>query len=204
MWSQTEIIYSRIRDGNDADSDEAVDKLLSVFSNQPDLPKEIYQIAMKYNEAERKNKALQLHNYNVDRSSKDDIYAMWSQTEIIKSFINDGNDTASDSAVDKLLTVFTGQPDLPKEIHKIAIMYNEAGRKDKALQLHSYNVEHSSKDNKYTMWSQVEIIKSHILEGNNAAADEAVDKLLTVFSGQQDLPKVGIMGTAPIIKPFFY
>jgi len=188
MWSQVEIVYSHVRDGNDTAADEAVDKLINVFSGQPDLPKEIYQIAMKYNEAERKDKAVGLHQYNVDHSSKDDMYTMWSQVEIIKSHILDSNNIAADETVDKLLTMFSNQSTLPKEIYQIAITYNEAGRKDRALQLHSYNVEHSSKDNKYTMWSQLEIIKSHILDGDNVAADEAVDKLLTVFSDQPTLP----------------
>jgi len=41
----------------------------------------------------------------------------------------------------------------------------------------------------YTMWSKIEIIKSYIRDANDAAADEAFDKLFTEFSGQPTLPK---------------
>jgi tetratricopeptide (TPR) repeat protein len=188
MRSQTEIVYSRLRKGDGATTDAAIDKLLSVFSDQPTLPKEIYQITERYKKLGKNDKALVLHQYSVEHFPNE-MYAMWSQVEIVYSHIRDGNEPAADAAFDKLVAVFSSQPTLPKEIYQIALKYNQSKRNDKALELHQHNAEHSSRDDMYTMWSQVEIIKSHIRDGNEPAADAGYDKLLAVFSGQPTLPK---------------
>jgi tetratricopeptide (TPR) repeat protein len=188
MRSQAEIVYSHLSKGDSATADAAIDKLLAVFSSQPTLPKEIYQVTERYKNLGRYDKALGLHQYSVEHFPNE-MYAMWSQVEIVYSHIRDGNEPAADAAFDKLLKVFSGQPTLPKEIYQIAMKYNQSKRNDKALELHRYNVEHSSKNDMYTMWSQVEIIKSYIRDANEPAADAAFDKLLKVFSGQPTLPK---------------
>jgi len=191
MWSQAEIVYSYIRDANDtAAADAAVDKLLTVFSKQPTLPKEVYQIADVYSKAGRYDKAIQLHNYNVDNFPANQ-YAMLSQVDIVYSYIRvaeDVNDTAVDAAVDKLLTIFSGQPTLPERICEVAKKLDGAKKTEKALQLHRYNVDHFPTD-KYAMWSQVEIVESYIRDANDTGADEACDKLLSLFSDQESLPK---------------
>jgi len=191
LWSQVEIVYSHIRDANDtAVADAAVDKLLTVFSKQPTLPKEVYQIADVYSKAGRYNKAIQLHNYNVD-NFPDDMYAMLSQVDIVYSYIrdaNDSNNTALEASVDKLITLFSEQPTLPERICEVAKKLDGAKKTEKALQLHRYNVDHFPAD-KYALWSQVEIIKSYIRDGNDTGADEAFDKLVTLFAGQPTLPK---------------
>jgi tetratricopeptide (TPR) repeat protein len=188
MRSQAEIVYSYLRKGDDVATDAAVDKLLSVFSDQPTLPKEIYQITERYKRLGKDDKALRLHQYSVEHFPNEK-YAMWSQVEIVYSHIRDGNEPAANAAFDKLVTVFSSQPTLPKEIYQIALKYNQSKRNDKAPKLHQYNVEHSPKDDMFTMWSQVEIIKSHIRDANEPAADAAFNKLLTVFSKQPTLPK---------------
>ena len=187
MWSQAEIVKSHIRGSDFATADAAFNKLLTVFSAQETLPKEVYQIAMRYNESRKPDKALVLHQYNVEHFPSD-MYTMWSQVEIIKSHLRDADDAAADAAVDKLLAAFSQQPALPKEIYQLAMKFRKAGKEEITFQLHQYNADHCSKDDKYTMWSQVEIIKSHIRDADDAAADAAVDKLLGVFYQQPTLP----------------
>jgi len=189
MWSQVEVVYLNINSGQNAAADTAFEKLITLFSSRPTLPKEIHQIAMRYNSLKRYDKALELHKYNAEHSSKDDMYTMWSQVEIVKSHIHNANDAAADAACDTLLDLFSEQPTLPKEVYKIADLYSKAGRNDKALDLHQYNVEHISKDDIYIMWSLVETVKSHIRNADDAAADAACDTLLSVFSEQPTLSK---------------
>jgi len=188
MWSQTEVVYLNINSGDDTAADTAFEKLVTLFSSQPTLPKEIHQIAMKYNSSERYDKALDLHQYNAEYSSKDNMYAMWSQVEIVKSRIHDANDTAADAAYDTLLSKFSNQPALSKEVYQIADLYSKAQRNNKAAALHQYNVEHLSKDDIYSMWSLVEIVKSHFRNSNDTAADAACDILLAEFSQQPAFP----------------
>ncbi|MHC4109747.1 MAG: tetratricopeptide repeat protein [Planctomycetota bacterium] len=189
MWSQVEIVKSHIRNANDAAADAACDTLLSTFSEQPTLSKEAYEIADLYSKAGRVNKAAALHQYNVEHLFKDDKYSMWSLVEIIKSHIHNANDGAADEACDILLGEFSQLPAFPTEVYQIAMRYKKSGRDEKAIELHQFNIEHSSRDDMYTMWSKVEIVKSYIRDANDAAADEAFDKLLAEFSGQPTLSK---------------
>lgn len=182
MWSQTEVVYLNINSGENTAADTAFEKLLTLFSSRQTLPKEIHQIATKYNSLKRYDKALELYQYNAEHSSKDNMYAMWSQVEMVKSHFRDANDAAVDEACDTLLDLFSEQPTLPKEIYQIADLYNKSGKNDKALDLHQSNVELISSVDKYTMWSLVEIIKSHISDPDDDAANEACDKLLAQFS----------------------
>ncbi len=263
MWSQVEVIKAHIRNGDDAGADAASDRLLAVFSQQPTLPKEVYQVAMRYGGAKRYNKALELHKYNTEHCSKDDKFTMWSQVEVIKTHIRGGEYDAAGTAYDTLLTEFSQQPTLSKEVYEVAVAYGEANRHhqavrlyehvldrwpqaehamwtqqdlaisnielgddiaaadavetlvtgyadhkdisqavyevgrryhrltryDKALPVHQYNAEHSSKDDIFTMWSQVEVVKTHIRDGNDVAAGTAFAGLLSEFSSQETLAK---------------
>ncbi len=189
MWSQVEIVYSHIRGDKAGDADAAVDKLLGVFSSQPSLPKEINQIARRYRRAGRAEKAMELRKYNVAHYPKSK-YAMWSQLQIITAHIRDGNDTAADAAAEKLLSVFSGQETLPKEIRKIANTYkNKAKRAEKAIELHRYNVDNFP-DNSDAMGSQLDVVNYYISEANDAnAAEAAAGKLLDVFSDRPGFAK---------------
>jgi tetratricopeptide (TPR) repeat protein len=185
MRSQTEIIFSYIRSANDAAADAAVKDLLNLFSKQPTLPAEIYQVARKYEEFKEYDKGSDLYQYDVE-NFPDDVHAMMSQTGIAKYYIREGNDAAADAAFYKLLTVFSKQPTLPEQIHYVARRYEDSKKYDKALELYQYNVDHFP-NNVYTMWSQVRIVRSHIRDGNYAAADAAFNRLLTLFSDQPTL-----------------
>jgi len=192
MWSQVEIAYAHIRDPNAADAavNAEVDRLLGAFSEQSSLPKEIRQVANRYNKAGNREKALQLHKYNIDNFPAD-ANAMWSQVDIFETHLADPNgSTAADAAVQKLLGVFSDNPKLPKAIRSVAKKYNASGRSDKAMELWMRNVDNSP-NNVNAMLSQMDIIYSYIdpNDGNDAAVDAAVDKLLTVFADQPTLPE---------------
>ena len=189
MWSQVEIIYSHIKEGDYVAADTAFNTLLTAFSQQPTLPKEIYQIAMRYDELNRYDKAVGLHQYNAERFSRDDMYAMWSKVEVIKSHFRKKDDAAVDAAVDSFLTAFSKQPAFPKEVYILAKRYYELERYDRTMKLHQYNAEHSSREDMYTMWSQVEVIKSHIRQKDDAAADAAFNRLITEFYQQPTISK---------------
>jgi len=207
-YEQAEAIYQQIvsdfPDSNDAleaqkqlaliyiatdrqqQADAAFDGLVASFSEHDDIAQAVWKIAKEYEESKKYDKALELHQYNVEHFSPD-MYAMWSQVEIVYSLIDSDDAAYADAAFAKLLTLFSGQPTLPKEIHQIAMKYDSSEKHEKALELYQYNVEHFSPD-MYAMWSQVEIVYS-LIDSGDAAADAACDKLIMVFSKQETLPK---------------
>ncbi len=190
MWSQVEIIYHHIRNKEDAAADAAVDKLLTVFSDQPTLPKEIYQAAMEFNRAGKEARAVQLHQYNVDTfPDYDDVYVMWSQVEIVKYHIRTGDFTATDTAYNTFLTVFFAQPTLATEICRVADMYVRAENLDKAERFYQYVLDNWL-GNEQVLWAKAGLIKLDIARGNEAAAKMAIDSLIKDFDDHADLPKV--------------
>jgi tetratricopeptide (TPR) repeat protein len=188
MWSQVEIAYANISGGDFAAADAACDKLLSLFSDQQSLPKEVYQVAGAYNKAKRSDKSAELCRYVVEKWPKSD-HALWAQRDLAMWSIDADDEFAAQAAVDKLLSDFSEHQRIAQVIHSVAQHYERAkGNLEKALELHRYNAEHFSSD-VYAMWSQVEIVYFHIRDGNDAAADNAFDKLLTAFADQPTLPK---------------
>jgi tetratricopeptide (TPR) repeat protein len=156
MWSQMNIIRYYISNGNEPAADAAFNKLITIFSQQPTLPEEVWRLAKMYSGLKRNDRAFELYQYNVEHFPKD-IHAMWSQMDIIRAYISDGNEPAADAAFNKLLTVFSQQPTLPEEVWRLAKMYSELKRDDKAFEFYQYNVEHFPKDI-HAMWSQMDII----------------------------------------------
>ncbi len=89
-------------------ADAAFNALTAGFSEHDDIAKALYQIAQDgYNRAKKYDKAVQVHQYNVEHFTSD-MYSMWSQVGIANSYISQGKDTATvDAAIDKLLSVFS-------------------------------------------------------------------------------------------------
>ncbi|MBA7648321.1 Cell division coordinator CpoB [subsurface metagenome] len=149
-------------------------------------------MANQYQGRQKHEKARQLYQYDVENFSHD-MYAMWSQVEIIYSHIREANDVAADEAFDKLLAVFSKQPTLPKEIYQIADEYGEAGRYDKADQLYQHVLDNCP-NTEHAILSQMGVAEINVLSlidsGNDTAAQEALDNLIADFNDHPGLPEV--------------
>jgi len=185
MWSQVETIYVHIRDpnGSEAVVDTEVDKLLNDFADQDSIAREVRLVGKALGRAGRGEKAMQLHEYNVE-THPGAVEAMWSQVDMFAMYVGDGNDltaedwAVADVAVEKLLSVFAGNPKLAKAIRQVGKRYNAAGRSDKAVELWGMNVDNSP-NNVDAMLSQMDLIYSYI-EGNDvndAIVDGEVDSV---------------------------
>jgi len=138
-------------------ADAAFGRLVTDFYEHTGISQAVWKIAKEYEESKKYDKALELHQYNVQQFTPDK-HAMWSQVEIVYSLIDSG-DVAADAACDKLITVFSKQETLPKEIHQVAMKYSGSGQSEKAYALHQYNVEHFPDYNGLdVIWSQSELI----------------------------------------------
>jgi tetratricopeptide (TPR) repeat protein len=189
LEAQKQLTLLYITTDSPQQADAAFDGLTTGFAEHDDIAKAIYQIAQDgYHRAKKYDKAVEIHQYNVEHFTSD-MYAMWSQVGIANSYISRGKDNATvDAAIDKLLGIFSEQPTLPTEIWKMANRCDRNGRPERALELHRYNVDYYPED-KYALWSQVQIIKSCISDADEtAAADAATNKLISVFSAQPTLP----------------
>jgi tetratricopeptide (TPR) repeat protein len=112
---------------NQHEADAALGRLVTDFYENPGISQAVWQIAKEYEQKKKYDKALELHQYNVKQFTPDK-HAMWSQVEIIYSLIESGDAAAADAACDKLITVFSEQETLPKEIHQVAMKYSGSGQ----------------------------------------------------------------------------
>jgi tetratricopeptide (TPR) repeat protein len=124
MWSQMHIAMSNIRDGNDA-AEAAIDKLLTSYAGQENITEAVFQIADKYCDTNQYEKANQLYQYVIKTwSGRGDID---SRRFVAMSHIALGDYDAA-AAIDKLLTDFSGHPDLAEAVRNIGYSYYTKAR----------------------------------------------------------------------------
>jgi len=177
--------------------DKAFEALLEAISKARPSAKDIYELAMRYRDR-WPAQAARLHRYNAEHSSKDDKYTLWSQVELAKWYIIDGNDVASQGAIDRLMGVYRDHPELGVELCKIANTYLEAlaldpndkvksGYLQKAKALYQYVLDHSSDPDVSRLWAKAGFIRLDIASGNDRQVLEQVDRLIAEYRTFEDL-----------------
>jgi len=180
--------------------DKAFEALLEAISKARPSAKDIYELAMRYRDR-WPAQAAKLHKYNAEHSSKDDKYTLWSQVEVAKRYIQDGNDVASQGAIDRLMGVYRDHPELGVELCKIANTYLEAlvldpndkvksGYLQKAKALYQYVLDHSSDPDVSRLWAKAGLIRLDIASGNDRQVLEQVDRLIAGYKAYDELAKV--------------
>jgi len=106
---------------------------------------------------------------------------LWAQADLIKSYLTQGNDTAAEAAVKKLLTNFNDNPLVARAIWDTAQYYRDLKKYENANELYQYVIDNWPKT-EHALWSQADLIKSYLTQGNDTAAEAAVEKLLTNFN----------------------
>lgn len=87
----------------------------------------IYNLGKYYIKAGRVREGLKLHQYNVDRYPHKDKYGLWSQIEIIKQGIVDGNDVEVDRQFSRMIEIYSQDPNIAKEVYQIGYLYRSQG-----------------------------------------------------------------------------
>jgi len=186
-FSKAEIM-SLIISQKDEQAKEAFDKLIADFSERPDISETVYRVAKKYEEIKKPYKAFQFHQYNVE-NFPEDIHAMWSQVEVVYFHIRDFNEPAADAACNKLLTAFSNQPTLLKEVYNVADLYNRIGRYDKSSQLYQHIIDNRS-NSENSIWAKTSMAKLNILFENETEAEKSLANLISDFNDHPDLSQL--------------
>ena len=179
MWSQMHIAMSNTRDGNDAAAEAATNKLIANYSGYKPIARAVCQIADQYYQSQRHQNADKLYQKIVEKWP-DTGDAMWAQMHIAMSNIRGGNDAAAQAATDKLIADYSGYEPIARAVCQIADQYYQLQRHQNADKLYQKIVERWP-DTGDAMWSQMHIAMSNIRNGNYAAADIEVDKLLAGY-----------------------
>jgi len=116
-------------------------------------------------------------------------HAIWAQVGVALSNIrNGGAREVSDASVTKLMTDFSGNPELAKAVLTVADAYRTTmGCSGRANQLYQYVLDNFSKAERMTFSQAIAVVMANIALGNEVAAEGAIEKLLSEFSGDERL-----------------
>ena len=259
MWSGVEMFKIHFDAGKRQEADTDVQTLIQTFANQPTLPKELYQIAARYNGAGKHTKANELYKLAATYEP-DNIYVQLSQLfldaksnditaagnhitsllevqanntklaeELYNAAVNLGYENAHEAAIACYQQVITSFPDAgqtPYALQRMALEYNKLGDEDNArktidklvmdyndiphkeetlrrlsqnysedtkmtdqeAEFYKYAERTNLKDDDYTMFSQVELVKYYIRTNDLAKGDTQYNRLVTEFSENKWLP----------------
>ncbi|MBA7526310.1 Cell division coordinator CpoB [subsurface metagenome] len=185
IFSQRGIVFISLSVGNVTEAEAATEKLLSRFSQDEHLPKVVSTIAEKYQGLEEYEKAIELHQYVLDNHPDSD-QAIFSQSGVIISSIELGDDSRAEAGIDELLSQFSSNEHIAKVAYQVARKLN---KKDdtKAQELYEYVIDNLPSD-EHAALARVNIGQIQLRLSNDAAARSIFDGVLSDFSGHSILP----------------
>ncbi len=188
------IVYISIKD--EAKAQSAYNKLTADFNEHPRLPSVLYPIAGKYESygVRKYEKATDVYQYIIQKYPASPA-AQKARFDIPKvnvlSLINENKDTEAQSAVDGLITDFNDYPLLQPTLYNIAQGYERAKKYELAKGIYQKIVQHYP-TNTYADKSKLNIDKIDgillIQEKDTAQADLSVNKLISDYNNNADLP----------------
>jgi tetratricopeptide (TPR) repeat protein len=187
MWSQVEIIYTHIRRKDWDRAQAAYENMLTQFSKQPTLPKEIWQISREYANAGQANKALELCRYNA-KTFHNTEYGVVSQSELVVDRIRNKDVSAAETEYARMLANSGNSSTISQEIYRIAGVYAQIGNHNKAIALHRYNAD-TFHNTEHGLLSQGEMIVDRIRNKDAAAAETEYALMLANFEKEPMLAR---------------
>jgi tetratricopeptide (TPR) repeat protein len=101
--------------------------------------------------------------------------------------LTSSDDPNAEAAVKKLLSEFSGNRYKPRAIHDTAWEYRASGNYGRANELDQYVIDRWPQDVQ-AMWAKMDMAKTDIGLGNDAAVEKTIDILITDFNDNPELP----------------
>ncbi|MDH4241771.1 MAG: tetratricopeptide repeat protein, partial [Phycisphaerae bacterium] len=171
---------SNIKLRDDDAARDAVETLLTDFSEHKQIAKAVNKAADHYRWSGKYEKAKQLYQHVVDNWPQAE-YAIWAQKSLAVSNMRLGDDPNAAAATEKLLADYSEHKQIANAVNMLAGECSMLKRYDKARELNQYVIDHRPED-KSAMQAQADLIKSYLALGNDPNAEAATDKLLADFN----------------------
>lgn len=196
-------IYSLIWSGQEAAATAMIDKLIIDFAGRQYLPEVLHNIARRAENGGRYELAKNVYQ-KVIQHGLGGFYADMAALDVahmdVAILIESGaEDSTIQAAVDNLAVNFAGHFKLPRVLYKIARKYEDNDRYQQAKNMYQQIIQRLP-GNIYASDSVLDMARIDILSltasGQDAAAQAALDKLVTDFSGHSYLPVAVSSGIA--------
>ena len=190
------ILYISMEETDQAQ--EALDKLAQEFSGDRNLPKALLSIAETYRKSKKFEEAESIYE-TVATDYPGTEHALKARKKLTIVYVDVGDDTGAQEALDKLAQEFSGNPNLADALYEIATRYEWVrGRYEEAQPIYQQIIQQFP-DSSYAK-EQVDLSRTNVIylieSGNYSLAQEVLHKLVAEFSGHPDLPRTldGIAG----------
>ena len=141
IWSQADLVKLNIVFGNEDAANAAVKKLLATASTHKDTAKAVYQVARKYYDLKKYEKAEPVYKYVLD-TWPEDKYAVWSQADLVKLNILFGNEAADAAEYFELfLQKSPNDPRVPGVLYDLGRAYEKMGELRLAAEMYRIFIE---------------------------------------------------------------
>ena len=164
----------------------AFQELTVNFSSNAKMPETVYEIAKHYRYTvshERYKMTKLFYQYFVDTWPQHSL-VMWAQSGLAASHICLDETEAGKAAAEKLVNEYSSQQQIEAAVCDVAHQYNRLGKYEEAKQLYQYIISNWP-EAKYALWKQVDNAHSSVADGNDSAAQAAVDVLKSNLSTRE-------------------
>ncbi len=187
VLGQMDIAKYYVDQGDETNAEDATAKLLTNYSGHALIARAIHDVAQHYRYTQRYKKANALYQLVVETWPEAE-HALWAQADLIKSYLAQGDDTAAEAAVEKLLTNFNESPLIARAIWDTGQYYRDLKKYENANQLYKHVVTNWPKG-EHAIWAQADLIKSYLALADAPSAEAAVEKLIADFSWSEHIAR---------------
>jgi TolA-binding protein len=188
-------IMSLIESGDYTKAKEAVDKLADDFPDEPQLAQTLHAFTEKYEYARRFEEAKHVYQ-KIIQKFPNSSYANRARLGVIREdvmfFIASQNYDGAKQTLDKMVANFAGHKDLPDTLYWIAERYEWEYRFEDANRIYQQVIQRYP-DSSWAAKAKLGISRAQVMSLINSQnydlAGEALNKLSTDFTGNQDLPQ---------------
>jgi len=188
VQSQGGVVRLYIKLGDEPNAAAAMGELISRFGDRKGIAGVVDEIGDAYREAENYEKAREIYEYIVNTWPGAE-HAVDSMRGVVRTSILLGDDGYIDTSVTRLLSDFGDNPEIAETLDHLADDFRESRRYAKARELYQYAVDHWP-GAEHAVESLGGVIRTSILAGDDANAEEATALLLERYSGDKRLAKV--------------
>lgn len=187
--------FSLIDKGDYAKAEEAINRLVADNQGRSDLPETLYWLGVRYEWSGRPEETKRIYQ-QVINTYPGNIWAQRAKLGIARtnaiSLVLLQNYDGAKQAVDRMITDFSGHPDLPEALYWIVFRYEWQNKYDEAKNICQQIIE-KYPDSPYIDKAKLGVLRadamSSIIMQNYTGAKETIDKMTNDFAGNPDLPE---------------
>ncbi len=195
IFSAQQEIESLIESGQLASAKSQIEQLKVDYSQHPDLPSVLFDIAESYRwstKCEEEKSIYQSIIQKYSSSSYSDRAKVAFSRAQIQSLILAQDYGKAEDVLSTLVADFSGHPDLPDALYWIAERYRWEHKWEKANDIYSQIIQNHP-DSSYASRANLGVARAEVLSlliaHDYSRANEALDKLTIDFKGHPDLPE---------------